>query len=83
MEEKQSGDCFDILVLVRTPLDPSRTRLLKKMLSRPQNGAVLLNPTIEWEKTPEERVFRLDEKGFSWPEFYDLVRRSPRILTLS
>lgn len=83
MQEKQPGDSCGILVLVRTPLNDTRTRLLRKMLSNPENSVVFLAPGIAWEEHPKERIFRLDDNGFSWTEVYDLVRRSPRILTLS
>ena len=83
MNKPKSGKSGGILVLVRSPLDGSGTRLLRKILSNPSNSAVFLDPTVPWENAPEEKVFRLDEKTFSWNEVYDLVRSSPKILTLA
>ena len=83
MNTTPSGESNGILVLVRTPLDGTGTRLLRKILSNPQNSAVFLDPAIVWENLPEERVYRLDEKTVFWSEVYDLVRKSPKILTLA
>ncbi|AFS52427.1 hypothetical protein [Leptospirillum ferriphilum] len=83
MNTSPSGESSGILVLVRTPLDGSSTTLLRKILSNPQNSAVFLDPAVPWENLPEERVYRLDEKTVFWSEVYDLVRKSPKILTLA
>ena len=83
MNTSPSGETSGILVLVRTPLDGSSTTLLRKILSNPQNSAVFLDPAVPWKNLPEERVYRLDEKTVFWSEVYDLVRKSPKILTLA
>lgn len=90
MERPETQNSNGILILVRSPLDPARIALLKKMLQKPGNNAVFLHPSVRGEPFGEKNVFRLGEKMpdpdgsiFSWQDLYALIRLHRRILTLS
>jgi hypothetical protein len=90
MERPEIQKSNGILILVRSPLDPARITLLKKMLQNPENNAVFLHSSVVEEPSGEKNVFRLGEKNpdpdggiFSWKDLYALIRLHQRILTLS
>jgi|UniRef100_A0A7C3QRM6 hypothetical protein len=90
MKRPETQKSNGILILVRSPLDPARITLLKKMLQNPGNSAVFLHPSVGGKPFGEKNVFRLGEKIpdqdgriFSWQDLYALIRLHQRILTLS